>query len=56
MMMTMPPMVGVPLLLRCACGPSVLICWPSLRLRSTVIVGLVPISATSIEMAAKGNT
>ena len=51
-MMTMPPIVGVPLLLWCAgaCSP-VLTCWPSFRLRKIVIAGRVPSSATIIEIA-----
>jgi hypothetical protein len=49
--MTMPPIVGVPLLLRWAGARSpVLTCWPSFRLRKIVIVGSVPISATIIEI------
>src|SRR5690349_317796 len=50
-MMTTPPIVGVPDLLRCACGPSALTCWPSLRLRSTVIARRVPSTAVTMEIA-----
>ena len=33
-MISTPPMVGVPLLPRCVCGPSVRTTWPTLSIRS----------------------
>src|ERR1700758_4728340 len=52
MMITVPPMVGVPRLLPCPAGPSDLISWPYPRRVKILIATGVPNSATAIETAA----